>query len=82
MKFVDDMCMQNILQTTNGSVEYRHVTGEISIASREEATIAMWLILIANLPPEVTERSILASYGETVSLQFEIWPKESNETPT
>jgi len=35
-------------------------------------------IRIANLPPEVTERSIraaLASYGEIVSIQDEIWPK-------
>jgi len=35
-------------------------------------------IRIASLPPEVTERSIraaLASYGETVSIQDETWPK-------
>jgi len=30
-KFVDDIHIQNILQTMNGSAEYRHVTGEISI---------------------------------------------------
>ena len=35
-------------------------------------------IRIANLPPEVIERSIraaLASYRETVSIQYEIWSK-------
>jgi len=35
-------------------------------------------IRIASLPPEITERSTrtaLASYGEIVSIQDEIWPK-------
>jgi hypothetical protein len=31
LKFVDDIHIQNILQSTNGSAEYRHVRGEISI---------------------------------------------------
>ena len=29
MKFVNDTYIQNILQSANGSVEYRHATGEI-----------------------------------------------------
>ena len=40
--------------------------------------MGMGRIRIANLPPEVAERSIraaLASYGENVSIQDEIWPK-------
>jgi len=69
MKFVNDTYMQNILQSMNGSAEYRHVTGEISIVRLEVAGMGMRRIRIANLPPEVTERSIraaLASYGENV----------------
>ena len=31
LNFVDDVYIQNILLSTNGSAEYRHVTGEISI---------------------------------------------------
>ena len=31
LNFVDDIYLLNILQSTNGSAEYRHVTGEISI---------------------------------------------------
>ena len=40
--------------------------------------MGMRRIWIASLPPEVNERSIraaLASYGETVSIQDEIWSK-------
>ena len=40
--------------------------------------MGMQRIRIANLPPEVTERSTraaLASYGEIVSIEDEIWPK-------
>jgi len=78
LKFVDDIYIQNILQTTNGSAEYSHTTGEISIVRLEVAGMGMRRIRIANLSPEVTERPIraaLASYVETVSIQDEIWPK-------
>jgi len=37
LKFVNDTYIQNILQSTKGSVEYRHVTGEISIIRLEVA---------------------------------------------
>jgi len=78
MKFVTDTYIQNILQSTNGSVECEYVTGEISIVRLEVAGMGMRRIRIANLPPEVTERSIraaLASYGEIVSIEDEIRPK-------
>jgi len=78
LKFVYDIYIQNTLQSTNGGAEYRHVSGEISIVRLEVTGMGMRRIRIANLPPEVTERSIraaLASYGETVSIQDEIWLK-------
>jgi len=78
LKFVDDTYIQNILQSTNGSAEYRHVTGQISIVRLKVADMGMRRIRIANLLPEVNERSIraaLASYREIVSIQDEIWPK-------
>jgi len=58
LKFVDDIYIQNILQSMNGSAEYRHVTGEIPILHLEVACMGMRRIRIANLPPEVTERSL------------------------
>jgi hypothetical protein len=78
LKLVEDIYIQNILQSTNGSAEYRHVRGRISIVRLEVAGMGKRRIWITNLPPEVTERSIravLASYGEIVSIQDEIWPK-------
>jgi len=41
LKFVDDIYTQNILQSTNGSAEYRHVTGEISKVCLEVAGMEM-----------------------------------------
>jgi len=67
LKFIDETHIQNILQPTSGIDEYRHVTREISIVRLEVAGMGMRRIRIANLAPEVSERSIraaLASYGE------------------
>jgi len=58
LKFVDDIYTQKIMQSTNGRAEYRHVTEEISVVRPEVAGMGMRHIWIANLPPEVTERSI------------------------
>ena len=72
LNFVDDIYIQNILQSTNRSAEYRHVTREISIICLEVAGMGMRRNRIANLPPEVTESSIraaLASDGEIFSIQ-------------
>jgi hypothetical protein len=78
LRFVHETYRQNILQDTNGNVECRNVIGEISIAHVEVTGMGMGCIRIANLPPEVTERTIraaLTSYGEIVSIQDEVWSK-------
>ena len=70
LNFVDDIFIQNIMRSTNGSAEY-NVTGEISIVRLEVAGMGMRRFRIANLLPEVTEGSIraaLASYGTIVSI--------------
>jgi len=75
LKFVGYTYMQNILQSTKRSVEYRHVAGKISIVRLEVTGMGMRHIRIASLPTEVTEGNIRAaftSYGETASIQDEI----------
>ena len=76
MKFVNDTYLQNILQSTNGSVEYRHTIREISIVRLAVAGMGMRRIRLVNLPTEVTEiniRTALSSYGEIVSIKDEMW---------
>jgi hypothetical protein len=58
MKSVNDTYIQNILQSTNVSVEYRYTAGEISIVRLEVAGTGMRVIRLANLPTEVTESNI------------------------
>ena len=78
LKFTDDKHMTNILQESNGQLEYRHVTGEISMVKLEVAGVGIKRIRIANLTPETSERTLktaLATYGDIVSIQDEIWSK-------
>jgi hypothetical protein len=63
------------MQTTNGSAEYKHVTGEISIVRIEPPGVVMRRIRIENLPPETPERTLrtaLAPNGNIVTIQDEI----------
>jgi hypothetical protein len=59
--------MQQVLQETNGQTEFRHDNGEVSKVNIEPAGIGVRRIRIANLPPEVNDRTIrniLTKYGE------------------
>jgi hypothetical protein len=63
VKFIDITYVHDILHTTNGQAEYKHVTSEFSIVK---------------MPPEVTESTILPTlspYGEIKNIPEETWFK-------
>jgi hypothetical protein len=78
LKFINDTYVQNILQTTNGIAEYKHVTGEIYTVYLEPARVSIRRVKIVNVPPETPERTIrttLAAYGTIIKIQDEYWSK-------
>ena len=75
---MDDEYVQDILRTTNGHADYTHVTGEIFQVRIYFAGMSTRRVRMANLPPQVPERTIraaLAQYGKIKNDQDEIWSK-------
>jgi hypothetical protein len=76
IKFVDIQYAHDILQTTQGTAEYKHTTGEVCIVRIEMAGPGTKRVSIANLPPEIHEstlRTHLVPYGEIRTVQDEKW---------
>jgi hypothetical protein len=67
IKFKNTERIQQVLTDTEGKAEFKHDNGEISKVTIEPAGMGMRKTCIANLPPEVNDRTIknmLVRYGE------------------
>ena len=58
IKFTNTERMKSVLQETNGQMGFRHDNGELSMVKIEPAGMGVRRIRIANLPPEVHDRTI------------------------
>ena len=58
IKFANGVRTQNVLRDTAGTLEFRHYNGEFSQMHIEITGMGMRKIRIANLPPEVPDRTI------------------------
>jgi hypothetical protein len=76
IKFNNSKRSLSVLQETAGRGEFHHETGELSIVHIEWAGMAVRRIRLANLPPEVTDRTIrgaLNPYGEVTEIHEDSW---------
>ena len=55
IKFVEIKYAHDILQTTQGTAEYKHTSGEVPIVRIEMAGRETKRVRIANLPPKYTK---------------------------
>ena len=75
IKFTDGDYMNQILQDTDGHLEYKHDNGEISQVQTQIVGVGTKKIRVANLPPEVKENEIkahMSKYGEVRSIRDEM----------
>ena len=78
IKFANTERMQSILPDTNGQMEFRHDNGELSLVKIEPAGMGVRRTRVANLPPEVPDRTIremLAKYGRVKDINEEAWSR-------
>jgi hypothetical protein len=78
IKFSSTTRMQQVLKETQGGLEYQHDNDEISQIRIELAGMGLKKVRIANLPPEVPDRTVrdtLAQYEEERVITEEQWPK-------
>jgi hypothetical protein len=70
--------MQTVFQATNGITKFRHDNGEISQVKIEIAGMGTRRICVANLPPEIPDsaiRATFAKYGEVQDISEETWSR-------
>ena len=72
IKFTNGVHMHRLLQDTVGTQEFKHDTDELSKVHISIAGMGILKVRIANLPPEVPDRTIrdnLAKYGEVKDIK-------------
>jgi hypothetical protein len=70
--------MQEILTAPNTPRKFRHTNGEISKVWPEAAGLGIRRVRIANLPPEIPDRTVrmgLGRYGVVREVQEENWSR-------
>jgi hypothetical protein len=75
IKFSDPSRMQDLLTSTNGQAEHGQTNGEISKVRSEAVGLSMRKVRIANLPPEVPDRTLSMALGKfgCRDIQGETW---------
>jgi len=69
--------IQTILIATQEQEDFRHENGEISKIRIEAVGLGMRRVRVANIPPEVEEKTLKmapGAFGEILDIQPEIWP--------
>jgi hypothetical protein len=76
IKFSDPQKMQTLLSATQGQEDFRHDNGEISKVRIDVVGIGMRRVRVANLPPEVADKTLkmaISTYGGIQDIQPETW---------
>jgi len=72
IKFTDFQYLQDLLHSTTGQSEYKHVNGEISQVKIAMAGMGTGRVRLANLPPETPDEAVIfafSRYGEIKEMQ-------------
>jgi hypothetical protein len=79
IKFINEQYMQSVLNSTNGTKDFRHKNGEVSHVQIERAGMGKRKICVVNLPPEVpdhTHHVVLEQFGEVQGIQEDQWARQ------
>jgi hypothetical protein len=79
IKLYEPKIIDDLLMSTNGQFECKHMTGEISVVKLEMAGMGTRRVRVANLTPELSGTIIstsLAKYGVILDIQAESWSKQ------
>ena len=78
IKLNNEVRLQEVLHTTQGRLDYIHDNGELAIVYIERAGMGVRRVRVANLPPELQDRTlrdVISRYGEVRAISEEQWSK-------